>query len=88
MKLEQHEIDAIAEALAPRVAEILERRLAERPEWAMSVSEAAAWANVEQHVIRDAIKRGVLPCLRLGHSVEVDEVCKRSKTLEAAEAIA
>lgn len=32
MKLEQHEIDAIAEALAPRVAEILERRLADRPE--------------------------------------------------------
>ena len=71
MKLDAEEIEAIAEALAGRVAEILERRFSERPEWAFSVSEAAAWLRVEPHVIRDAIADGRLPCIRIGRSVRI-----------------
>lgn len=71
MQLEPQEITAIAEALAPLVADILEQRLSERPEWAFSISEAAAWARVSEHVIRDAIADERLPCLRVGRSVRV-----------------
>ena len=66
MKLDTEEITAIAEALAPRVADILERRLSEQPEWARSIPEAAAWLDVEPHVIRDAINDGRLPAARVG----------------------
>ncbi|NLZ02500.1 MAG: helix-turn-helix domain-containing protein [Pirellulaceae bacterium] len=71
MRLDQDEIRAIASELAPRVAELLEARLSERPEWCMSVSEAAAWAKVEEHRIREAIKNGKLPCVRVGHAVRI-----------------
>ena len=54
MRLDADEITALADALAPLVADVLERRLSERPEWAMSVSEAAAWANVTEDAIRHA----------------------------------
>ena len=71
MKLDPDEIAAIADALAPRVAKILERRLSERPEWAFSIAEAAAWAQVEPQVIRRAIADGRLPCIRIGRSVRI-----------------
>ena len=71
MRLEPHEIAALAEALAPLVADELERRLAERPEWAKSIPEAAAYAEVELHQVRDAIADGRLPVLRIGRSVRI-----------------
>ena len=71
MKLDSAEIDAIADALAPRVAEILERRLSERPELAMSIPEAAVYAQVEEHTIRNAIRVGRLPCFKVGHSTRI-----------------
>jgi len=71
MKLDPSEIAEIAEALAPRVADILERRLSDRPEWAMSVSEAAVWANVPESVVRDAIRTGRLPCVKIGRSIRI-----------------
>lgn len=71
MKLDSSEIQAIADALAPKVADILERRFSERPEWAYSVSQAAAWADVEPHVIRDAIAGERLPVVRVGRSVRI-----------------
>jgi excisionase family DNA binding protein len=71
MRLDHTEIQAIADALARHVADILERRLSERPEWAFSVGEAAAWAQVEPHVIRDAVADGRLPCIRIGRSVRI-----------------
>ena len=69
MKLDTDEITAIATELAPKVADILERRMSERPEWAKSINEAAAWAEIEPHVMRDAIAEGRLPCVRVGRSV-------------------
>lgn len=84
MRLDDKDVQAIAAALAPAVADILERRLSERPEWAYSVGEAAAWANVQQHVIRQAISDGRLPCVKLGRSIRI----KRSDLfhVKAAEA--
>lgn len=71
MKLDPSEIQAIAAELAPLVADVLERRFAERPEWAFSVSEAAAWCQVEGHVIRDAIADGRLPHIKIGRSIRI-----------------
>lgn len=71
MKLEPSEVEALADALAPRVADLLERRLSERPELACSISEAAAIVNVAEHVIRDACEDGRLPCFRAGRSVRI-----------------
>ncbi len=72
MRLEPEEITALADALAPRVADILERaRLAELPELAMSVPQAAAIARLEEHVIRDAIADGRLPAIRIGRSLRI-----------------
>lgn len=71
MKFDAAEITALADALAPAVADILEARLSERPEWAFSVSEAAAWANVPEESIRHAIRSGKLPCLRVGNNVRI-----------------
>ncbi|MFH1921738.1 MAG: helix-turn-helix domain-containing protein [Planctomycetota bacterium] len=71
MKLDPDEIAAIAEALAPKVADILERRFSEQPQWALSVAEAASWAEVEPHVIRDAISDGRLPAVRIGRQVRI-----------------
>ena len=71
MQFDPDEIDAIAEALAPRVAGLLAERLEQQPEWAFSVSQAAAWAQVEPHVIRDAISDGRLPAVRLGRQVRI-----------------
>jgi excisionase family DNA binding protein len=71
MRFDPDEIEAIADALAPRVADILEARLTEMPELAMSVAEAAAYCQVEPYCIRDAIEDGRLPALRLGRSVRI-----------------
>ena len=71
MRLDDDEIRALASALAPAVADLLERRLAERPEWAYSIAEAAAWADVAEHVVRDAIADGRLPCVRLGRQIRI-----------------
>ena len=71
MRLEAPEIDALAEDLAPRVAALLAEHLDARPQWAMSVAEAAAWASVPEHVVRQAIADGRLPCIRLGRQLRV-----------------
>ena len=71
MRWDSDEIDALAETLAPKLVDLIVRRLEERPEWAMSIPEAAAWARVEPHVIRRAIADGRLPCLRIGRSVRI-----------------
>ena len=71
MHLDPAEIEAIAESLAPKVADILERRFSEQPEWAMSIPEAAAWAKVEPHVIRDALAAGRLPCVKVGRQIRI-----------------
>lgn len=71
MKLDPEEIQAIAQALAPAVADIIEQRLCELPELAMSIPEAAAIARVEEHSIRNAIRDGRLPSFKCGHSVRI-----------------
>ncbi|HUT91916.1 MAG TPA: helix-turn-helix domain-containing protein [Thermoguttaceae bacterium] len=71
MKLDSDEITAIADALAPRVADILEARLSESPAWAMSIPEAAAWARVPEDAIRHAMKSGELPAVRIGRNVRI-----------------
>jgi len=71
MRLEPSEIQAIATELAPLVADILEQRLSELPELAMSIPEAAAYARVEEHAIRNAIRDGRLPAIKIGHSVRI-----------------
>ncbi|MHC4406406.1 MAG: helix-turn-helix domain-containing protein [Planctomycetota bacterium] len=71
MRLDPPEIQAIAQALAPLVADELERRLSERPEWARSIPEAAAYAKVEPHVIRDAIADGRLPSIHVGRQIRI-----------------
>ena len=71
MRFEPYELEALAEALAPRVAEMLERRLSERPELAMSIPEAAAWARLPEYVIRDAVRDGRLPCIRVGRQIRI-----------------
>lgn len=71
MRLEPDEICAIAEALAPLVADILEARLDERPEWARSIPEAAAFADVPEKTIRQAIEDGRLPVVRIGRQVRI-----------------
>jgi len=71
MQLDQHEIAELATALAPQVADILEARLTERPEWALSIPEAAAWARLAESVLRDAIAAGRLPCIRVGRQVRI-----------------
>lgn len=60
MRLEREEIEALADSLAHRVADILERRLCKLPELAMSIPEAAAYAKVEESTIRNAIRDGRL----------------------------
>lgn len=70
-ELEPAEITAIVDALAPRLAEILEHRLSERPELAMSIPEAAAYVRVDEATIRSAIKAGRLPVCRIGHQVRI-----------------
>lgn len=71
MKLDPEEITAVADALAPRVAALLEQRLDQRPEWCFSVSEAAAWLACPEHVVRDAIEDGRLPAVRIGRAVRI-----------------
>lgn len=71
MRLDRDEIDAIADALASRVADIISRRLSELPELAMSVPEAAEFARVDEATVRSAIKAGRLPCCRIGHQVRI-----------------
>jgi len=71
MRLDPDEIRAIADALAPAVADLIERRLAERPEWAFSVAEAAAWADVSEDAIRHALKSGKLRRVKVGHNLRI-----------------
>lgn len=71
MRFDPSEIQAIADALAPAVAEIIATRLEDRPELACSIREAAAIVNVPEHVIRDACEDGRLPCFRAGRSVRI-----------------
>ena len=71
MRFEPEEIEALVEALAPRVADFLEARLCQSPAWAMSVAAAAAWANVPEEAIRHAIKSGELPAVRIGRNVRI-----------------
>ena len=71
MRLDPEEIEAIAEALAPKVADILERRLSELPDLAMSIPEAAAYVRVEEYSIRNAIRDGRLPHFKCGHQVRI-----------------
>lgn len=71
MRLDPDEITALAESLASRVASILERRFSERPEWCFSPSEAAAWLQVDEHVVRHAIRAGKLPAVKLGNQVRI-----------------
>jgi excisionase family DNA binding protein len=71
MRLEQAEIEAIADRLADLVAEKLETRLADLPEWAFSIAEAAACINVPDHVIRDAIRSGQLRAAKVGKSIRI-----------------
>lgn len=71
MRLEPSEIQAIADALAPMVADIVERRLSELPELAMSIPEAAAYVRVDETVVRSAIKAGRLPHCKIGHQLRI-----------------
>ena len=71
MKLETEEIRELASALAPEVARLVAAKLEERPEWAFSIGEAASWAQVEEHVIRRAIREGRLRCVRIGRSIRI-----------------
>ncbi len=71
MRLEQQEVEALAEALAPKVAGLLAERFERQPEWAKSVSEAAAWAEVPEHTVRDAVASGRLPCVRVGRQIRI-----------------
>lgn len=71
MRLDPSEIEALADALAPKVAHIIERRLSEQPQLALSVPEAAAYIRVEQHAIRNAIAAGRLPVCKIGHQVRI-----------------
>jgi len=71
MKFEPDEINAIAESLAPRVADILEARLSESTTWAMSIPEAAAWARLPEDAVRHAIRTGRLPAVQVGRNVRI-----------------
>ena len=71
MRLDPDEISAIAQSLAPLVADILERRLGKTPQWAMSISAAAAWANVPEDAIRHAIRAGKLPAIKIGNQIRI-----------------
>jgi excisionase family DNA binding protein len=71
MKLEPQEIQALAQALAPLVADLLDARLSERPELAYSIGEAAAWAQLPEHVVRDAIADGRLPVVHVGRQIRI-----------------
>ncbi len=71
MQLDPSEIQAIADALAPRVADILERRLSELPELALSIPEAAAYVKIPEHTLRNAIRDGRLPAAKIGHQVRI-----------------
>ncbi len=71
MQLDQEEIAAIAAALAPLTADILRREICEWPEMAKSIPEAAAYVQVEEHTIRNAIRDGRLPHFKCGHQVRI-----------------
>ena len=71
MRLDPQEIQAIAQALAPAVADILESRLSERPEWAFSVSEAAAYADVSEDSIRHGVKVGKIRSIKIGNNLRI-----------------
>ncbi len=71
MNLDPSEVQAIAESLAPLVANLLAERFESRPEWCFSVSEAASWLQVDEHVVRHAIRAGKLPAVRLGNQVRI-----------------
>ena len=47
-----------------------------------SVEETAAWLGVSQHYVRQGIRDGLIPCLRIGNWFRV----RRDKLMEALEA--
>lgn len=71
MRLEPSEIEAIVDALVPRLVDALERRFQEQPQWAFSVAEAASWLQVDEHAIRHAIRAGKLPAAKIGNQVRI-----------------
>ena len=71
MRLEPQEITDLANALAPLVADIILRQLNDLPELAKSIPEAAAFCQVEEYQIRDAIAAGRLPHIKIGRSVRI-----------------
>ena len=70
-RVDPDEIQAIADSLAPRVAEILARKLESRPELALSIPEAAAIAKVDERTIRDACEAGRLRHLKIGRQIRI-----------------
>ena len=71
MQFDSDEIRELAAALAPLVADIIEARLDDRPEWCRSVAEVAAWLDMPQSKVREAISSGRLPCIRIGRSIRI-----------------
>lgn len=71
MKFDHDEIQALATALAPAVADIILQRLDDLPGLAKSIPEAAAFCQVEEYQIRDAIASGRLPHIKIGRSVRI-----------------
>ena len=71
MRLEPEEIEAIVDALVPRMVDALDRRFQEQPQWAFSVAEAAAWCNVPENAVRHAMRVGKLPYVRLGNNIRI-----------------
>lgn len=71
MRLDPSEIQQIADALVGPLADALERRLSESPEWARSIPECAAYLDMSERTIRDAIESGRLPAIKIGRQIRV-----------------
>ena len=71
MRLDHDEIEQIADALIGPLADALERRLSESPEWARSIAEIAAFCDIPERTVRDAIESGRLPCIKIGRQIRV-----------------
>ncbi|MHC4404859.1 MAG: helix-turn-helix domain-containing protein [Planctomycetota bacterium] len=70
MRLDANEIDALVDALAERLADVLERReeasARVNGRLAYSEAEAAALLGVERHVLRDCRRRGEITARLVG----------------------
>ena len=71
MQFDREEIEHLARALAPQIADILEARLSELPQWAFSIAEAAAWARLPEHVVRAAVANGRLRVVHVGRQLRI-----------------